>query len=1487
MEEESVLDSSLLDELWGTVSDELAELGEEMESALLALESDPGDSGVINSLFRAMHTYKSSAGMMGCSVTEALAHRSEDLVDYFRGKEEPLPEPVVELMFQTVDLLATMREHVTEERTDAPASLTRELVEKLSSALAGAGGEVVVAVPDSSFEESSLGLAPEEFAELWGTVSDEMEELLYDIEETLLALESAPTDGDLISKLFRSMHTFKSSSGMMGLTVMEQIAHRSEDLVDLLRNQGLALSEENASLLLNALDRLRELHQLANETNGDGKLGDSIDLINKLVAAHGRDSGEVVTGSSQGDENGFGFFAPEEPAEEDGFGFFEPDEPEGEEDGFGFFDMDAPIEEGDEEDGFGFFDIEAPEKEGDGFGFFEDDQKDLWELTVDETRDNLDDIEAALLELEHDASSFEQLDRLFRAIHTIKGTANVMGLMRIEKLAHRSEDLVGLARDRTIDITPPLVTLLLEAMDLIRVGLETILQTKSDLAEAQIAPLIVKLQRFLDNPHAEAEEVVEEEQPAAEEAHAAEEGDEEMEDPSKDPLYVQIFVEMGWEVLERLNGIVEQLAGDATDELYEQLSVELEDLFFAAERMGYNELCSHFEKMRGEKDPMVLNEGVGWIGGQLTELEELLGSGQLATSESAASPEPVVPPMEPLDTMPQVASDDDFFGGNDPFDEVADQLPHVPTGGDIYEPSGDDEVDPVFTPVFVQDFLEKEEEQLMGLRSIWDQTDLSERERTSKMIHLLKEIEVDARKMGYDHLIEIIEQGCGDLDRARGGEALESGLEQLELKLYEELTAIQEAIPDLNSTASGAPIDISWVFRQSHAEHVYEELAELSDLLDQFEEIHTQKNSKKQTELEIQAEKHLRSIHHSAIFYEMTAAAGLALSLADFYSRITQHELNTSNALIALTRDFVSELGVAIDGVRDGMSANSGVFETMMSQVEDLLYMNSGSTLIKSARDVLALLDLPEDFFEVFTPDSLHAVGEALEKGFHFYIVHTDMDQNEEIALGFYRWSQSEDIEIITNFTVLKEGRSLFDFLVASPREAADIQRDLVNIDPTGVLLKLRDSALRSDLEGITASDGADGQGKYVSSGNFSTDELMETVGDLVSVQAMLHHVTSSFSKMDFLNLFDQEMKRSEGDWKQARAAIQAEMELWKRHNVVLGQLENEVGVSVGRLQELVHQADAISAGQLFSGLDEWLGDESAQQKKSVRFAITGGDLEVERGLLVKLEEPLKALMTASLYSIESVVERMERGKSSIAELQVSLHKSHDFFELSIEDDGLGFDQGALAEQLGRWQKRGSSKQLSDAVECMQQDGFGVVQFHDGQSGFDFAQLRKQLEPMGGHLRIQELGTGQGLRLRVLVPLSMAVINGLVIRIGEVRYVVPVNFVRRIVQARADQLVYASADGGQEMLHLDGQLIPLKMLAGMELNEHGERHLMVVVEVGEDGEQVACPVDELIDQQQVMIRPLKGVLTDVRDASGIAVLGDGEVGVVLRLDSIH
>ncbi len=1467
MEEEPILDSAMIDELWGTVSEELVELAEGMESALLTLEKSPQDTTVINGLFRALHTYKSSSGMMGCNVTEALAHRGEDLIDYYRGQEQSLPAEVIELMFETIDLLATLRDHVSEYRSDAPASVTRELIDKLTAAHQAAGGEVVVSAQIEEFDGASLGLDPEEFAELWETVSEEMRELLDEIEESLLQLEQRPTDGPLFGRLFRAMHTFKSSAGMMALMVMEQIAHHSEDLVRLLQDQGLPLDEQNASLLLAALDQLRQLHDHADHHHHEGDGAAARPLIEQLRTACSKiESSPVAEGTTPpvaatatGDEND----------SEEAFGFFDPEPPEEEEEGFGFFDMASDEEE---------------EEEEEGFGFFEDDSQGIWELTVAECGDNLDEIEDALLQLEQHGEQMDQVDRLFRAIHTIKGTANVMGLMRIEALSHRAEDVVGLVRDRLLAVSPALVSLLLEVMDLTRVGLDGVREKSADLDPDQIKPLVGKLTRVLENPAVLEQEGGKSEEdttppvPQGDDETALSE--EEQESPANDPLYLKIFIEMGWEALERLNGLLEQLAADGGEESLQQLRQELEELAFAAERMGFAEMVSRIGPMMTEVDPMVLVEQLGWFGGEITRQEDRLQALEAETVPADAAP--AVVPLPTTESLELEASDDDFFGGVDAFDEVAGELPPLPPEAALLEPDvGEDQVDPVFTPVFVQDFLEKEEGQLIGIREIWDRP-VPVRERIDQIVRLLAEIEQDARKMGYDHLIEIIEGGRQGLKGSRGEEEVEEALYRLELNLYEEMTAIQEAVPDLTRTSAGEPLDISWVFRQSHAERVYEELTELNYLLDIYEVMQSNPKLDRVPEMDEVAETHMRSIHHAALFHELTAAAGLALSLADCYTRIVLFEFNTLASLFTLTREFLRELGGAIDGICDGQMLAEDQFDGLMGQVEDLLYMNSGSKLIKSARDVLSLLDLPEDFFEVFTPDSLHAVGEALEKGYHFYIIHTDMDQNEEVALGFYRWSQQDAIEIITNFTVLKEGRSLFDFLVASPLGAQEIHEQLLEIDAGGRLLRLRKSALRSDIEeGTLREEHEVASGRRFSSNNtLSTEELMEMVGDLVSVQSMLHHVTSSLSGADLLAVIDQEMARG-GDWRTAREQLKGELESWKRHHTVLGQLESEVGAAVVRLQELVHTTDAVPFEQLLDGMDGWVAEEAAAQKKSVHLELINGHLEVDRKLLERLQHPLEGLLKAAIDGVEPVVQRMEAGKSSIAEIRLTALKSHDLLELVIQCDGGGIDHSRLESRHQQWLEEGTEERQEVTTALLQQ-GFGGLPLAGLERTLDLYALQQQMDAAGGQLRLSI--SEEMLELRAGIQLSMVVVNGLVVRIGAVRYVIPVNLVRRIVQVQREQIVHTSADGGREMLHLGESLIPLKLLAGMELSARS-RLLMVVVDVGDRGEQLACPVDELIDQQQVMIRPLRGVLRGVQDASGMAVLGDGEVGMVLRLQA--
>jgi two-component system chemotaxis sensor kinase CheA len=213
------------------------------------------------------------------------------------------------------------------------------------------------------------------------------------------------------------------------------------------------------------------------------------------------------------------------------------------------------------------------------------------------------------------------------------------------------------------------------------------------------------------------------------------------------------------------------------------------------------------------------------------------------------------------------------------------------------------------------------------------------------------------------------------------------------------------------------------------------------------------------------------------------------------------------------------------------------------------------------------------------------------------------------------------------------------------------------------------------------------------------------------------------------------------------------------------------------------------------------------------------------------------------------------------------------------------------ARELG-W-TNGDSVPAGKLSEWVLRGGFGVVGGSYDVEGIDLAAINAELRAQRGWLDVSS-EPGQGTRFALDIPLDMVVIDGMVMRVGGVHYVVPIEAVRRIVKPEATQIAHSSADGGQNLLRLEEELVPVQALTG---NAHAPvlsvsrqsgavgDGLLLVVEAGEQG--IALAVDELIGQQQVLIQPLQGHLAEVQGISGCALLGEGDVGVVLDLNRMN
>jgi chemotaxis signal transduction protein len=261
-------------------------------------------------------------------------------------------------------------------------------------------------------------------------------------------------------------------------------------------------------------------------------------------------------------------------------------------------------------------------------GTHDDYLEEVWSLFAEEGKEALDLVEETLLGLESDPTDAGQVAKLFRAMHTFKGEARMMGLPVIESLAHHAEDLVALVRDEGVALTGAMIDLLLEVLDHSRVMLDHALAQRRDADAAQVEELMGRLEVMLAEHSEQArpfpgvssedmdegpDDLDEVPAPITDEEFILSVA-EELIDPATDPEYVRIFLEMTEDELGRLRTAIDALA-DGDEEGIQEIKAVVDTLMHAAGRMGYerlvailDDLVTTVEELDGEARVIRLNE---------------------------------------------------------------------------------------------------------------------------------------------------------------------------------------------------------------------------------------------------------------------------------------------------------------------------------------------------------------------------------------------------------------------------------------------------------------------------------------------------------------------------------------------------------------------------------------------------------------------------------------------------------------------------------------------------------------------------------------------------------------------------------------------------------------------------------------------------------------------------------------------------------------
>lgn len=329
----------------------------------------------------------------------------------------------------------------------------------------------------------------------------------------------------------------------------------------------------------------------------------------------------------------------------------------------------------------------------------------------------------------------------------------------------------------------------------------------------------------------------------------------------------------------------------------------------------------------------------------------------------------------------------------------------------------------------------------------------------------------------------------------------------------------------------------------------------------------------------------------------------------------------------------------------------------------------------------------------------------------------------------------------------------------------------------------------------------------------------------------------------------------------------------------------------IGRdIQESAMALRMLPVGEVFHRFTRLVRELSISKGKNIELVISGEDTELDKGVLEKITDPLVHLIRNAIdHGIETPDERAAQGKPPQGTIHLSAYQMGDAVYIEIEDDGKGLSKERILKKAQVMGMLGNDTDLTDeqiynliflpglstADQVTDISGRGV--------GMDV--VKKNIESLNGKVQIRSK-PGMGTTISIKLPLTLAIIDGLTVLIGNEPFIIPITMV--IESLRPEQKDIKTLNERGEVINIRGEYIPLvrlyRLLGLMPQQENPWEAIVIVTTY--EGRKYGLLVDELIGQQQIVIKHLGTAMPRVRDIAGGTILGNGKVALVLDIPGI-
>lgn len=370
-------------------------------------------------------------------------------------------------------------------------------------------------------------------------------------------------------------------------------------------------------------------------------------------------------------------------------------------------------------------------------------------------------------------------------------------------------------------------------------------------------------------------------------------------------------------------------------------------------------------------------------------------------------------------------------------------------------------------------------------------------------------------------------------------------------------------------------------------------------------------------------------------------------------------------------------------------------------------------------------------------------------------------------------------------------------------------------------------------------------------------DQLINLVGELVITQSMLAQRSNALDPVSHGDLITS-----------------------------MGQLQR----NARDLQESVMSIRMMPMEYVFSRFPRLVRDLAGKLGKQVELTLMGSSTELDKSLIERIIDPLTHLVRNSLdHGIELPETRLAEGKSAVGNLILSAEHQGGNICIEVTDDGAGLNrERILAKAVSQGMAVNESMTDEEVGMLIFAPGFSTAEQVTDVSGRGVGMdvVKRNIQEMGGHVEIQSK-QGTGTTIRILLPLTLAILDGMSVKVSEEVFILPLNAVMESLQPREEDLHPLA--GGERVLEVRGEYLPLVELwkAFDVQGAKTEATQGIVVILQSAGRRYALLVDQLIGQHQVVVKNLESNYRKVPGISAATILGDGSVALIVDVSALQ